>query len=167
MTYDQWRILYAEAAAQLDKIIVIDADSTPTADSASETRVQQEIRLSLARQGHLTWRNNVGATPSKCDECGAPSRPVRYGIANDSKELNDKFKSSDLLLGIKKTIEPKDVGRMILMLGFAECKPTGWVLKGGGRGREVAQANWINFINKNGGFARFASGPFTLNGGDI
>jgi hypothetical protein len=64
------------------------------------------------------------------------------------------------MLGIKRVIQPEDVGTTIMQVGFVECKPRGWTFSG--KGREGPQAAWINFINQHGGFARFATEPFKL-----
>ena len=57
---------------------------------SSETVVQQRTRLEFARIGPM-WRNNVGACT---DDTG---RLIRYGLGNDSAQLNAVIKSSDLI----------------------------------------------------------------------
>ena len=161
MTYEEWAAMFPVAADVLATHVMTDvAPDLSTEAGSSEAARQQDIRFSIAQQGHFAWRNNVGATPARCKSCGEPQQPVRYGIANESEKQNGVFKSSDLLLGIKRVIESKHVGTTMLQLGFAECKPRGWTFTG--KGREGPQANWINFINMNGGFARFASEPFKI-----
>ena len=98
----------------------------------SEAAIQQEIRLWLSQKGITTWRNNVGAARTDT------GRIVRYGLANDSKQLQSHFKSSDLI-----GILPD--GRFLAI----EVK------RRGGR-RLPAQENFIKFVNSHGGVACFA-----------
>jgi hypothetical protein len=126
---------------------------TPVAPSRdkvhSEAAVQALVRLEAARKGIHLWRNNRGAFQ---DETG---RVVRYGLANDSKQLDEVLKSSDLV-GIEKVlIGPQHVGHIIGRMVSAECKPIGW--KYTGTPREVAQLRWISLINANGGRAMFVN----------
>lgn len=123
-------------------------------DGKGESYVQSQIRLSLAQQGCLVWRNNVGALQD------SEGRFVRYGLANDSKQLNEHVKSGDLILGIPRAVTADMLGKTILQLGSVEAKEQGW--KFTGAGRESAQMNWADLINANGGFARFATGPFSV-----
>ena len=109
----------------------------------------------------MAWRNNVGATPSECPECGAHTTPVRYGLANDSQRLNAKVKSSDLILAIPRTITPHDVGRTIAQFGAVECKRPGWQFNQNDK-RESAQLAWLALVRKLGGFATFSTGEVQL-----
>lgn len=106
-----------------------------------EADVQASIRLGLARDFRIpTWRNNCGVL---LDVTG---RPVRYGLANDSPAMSKKIKSGDLI-GTGLTIG----GRLLSI----EVKPEGWRYTG--RGREAAQAQWAELINREGGLAMFAT----------
>lgn len=159
MTYEEWADQYPAAAAALATVFNQQPDPRP-AVPLSEAAVQQQVRLEVARQGALAWRNNVGATKSRCPDCGARQSVTRYGLANDSTALNQKMKSSDLILAIPRTIRPEDVGRTIAQFGSVECKPVGWQYTG--NGREAGQAAWLGLISKVGGYATFSTGKIVL-----
>ncbi len=127
----------------------------------SEARNQQDLRQYIAKSGAFSYRNNVGATPSKCKACGAAQRPVRYGLANDSPSVNKITKSSDLILAIPRLITPDLIGHVILQFGSVEVKPSGWRYKADSY--EAAQSNWLRHVKTNGGFATFSTGPLNLN----
>lgn len=57
----------------------------------SEARQQSLVRLDAPQHGVWLTRNNVGAL---LDERGVP---IRYGLANESKEQNQAIKSADLI----------------------------------------------------------------------
>jgi hypothetical protein len=159
--YQQWAARFPEAAEAFAQMVdAADWNGESEAQGRSEAWAQQQARFDIARQGALAWRNNVGATKAKCEHCGQKVQPVRYGLANDSAQLNAAIKSSDLILGIPRRIGILDVGRTILQFGSVECKPPGWRFTGSGR--EGPQAAWLNLILKNGGFACFSTGKVEL-----
>lgn len=123
----------------------------PDKPLASEAKVQSLVRIEAAKNGVWLTRNNVGALR---DDNG---RPVRYGMANESKQQNERIKSGDLIGLAKRLITPRDVGTIIGQFYSRECKPEGWTYTG--TEREVAQLAWANFINANGGDACFVTGP--------
>lgn len=106
----------------------------------SEGTVQSAIRLEAARLGHGLWRNNSGACR---DDTG---RMIRYGLGNDSKKINEVWKSPDLV-GIH-----GGTGRFIGI----ECKPPGWVLRPSDA-RAQAQMTAILTFRSLGGIADFAT----------
>ena len=129
-----------------------------------ESEVVADIRKKAARGGIMLWRNNVGANKMKeahsCPACGFRHyirRPsLRWGLCNESSKMSALYKSSDLV-GVKPvTITPDMVGEVIGQFVSLEAKPPGWVYRG--TGREKAQQNWINLVNKNGGEAYFSTG---------
>lgn len=123
----------------------------------SETRQQSLVRLDAAANGVWLTRNNVGAL---LDKRGVP---IRYGLANESKEQNQKVKSADLI-GIRPiTITPLHVGLVIGQFVSREVKHAGW--KYTGDEHERAQLNWCNFVLSKGGDAAFCSGPGSFNNG--
>lgn len=160
MTYQEWAAIHPQAAWDLGQVIGTDAPSPPDADGKSEAWAQQRVRLNAAHAGAAAWRNNVGATPAKCPDCGEPQRPVRYGLANDSTKLNKRVKSHDLILAIPRIITPAMVGSKIAQFGSVETKRPGWVYTG--TEREVAQAAWGALIVRLGGFATFSTGELNL-----
>lgn len=116
---------------------------------SSEELVQQNIRLALARDGLDLWRNNVGACQ---DETG---RVIRYGLMNDSKKLNERFKSSDLI-GIRPMrVTPEWIGHTVGVFVAIECKSDNWAIKINDP-HISAQARFIDLVQRNGGFAGFA-----------
>lgn len=120
----------------------------------SEAYSQSAIRLEAGQKNILLFRNNVGALKSDT------GRLVRYGLANDSAEVNDVMKSADLI-GIRKVlITPQHVGYYIGQFVSREAKEPGWQYTG--TEREVAQLAWLNMILANGGDAAFATGAGTL-----
>lgn len=145
----------AAALADLAALVVPPppADAVPVA-SDSEAYAQSLVRLEAAQRGAYLFRNNVGVLQ---DENG---RPVRYGLANDSKALNERLKSSDLIGFRRLTITPDMVGRDVAQFMSREVKARGWTWTGSPR--EQAQANWINLVLANGGDACFATGEGTI-----
>lgn len=82
-------------------------------------------------------------------------RPVRFGLANESKKLNEVFKSSDLI-GVLPTLITQDmVGQTIGVFVAVEVKKEGWKRNLKDK-REAAQENFISFVNKKFGRAGFA-----------
>lgn len=145
----------AEAMADLARVVAPPpvANGLPV-HSDSEAYAQSAIRLEAAQGGNYLFRNNVGVLK---DDRG---RPVRYGLANDTPELNKRLKSSDLIGFRRLTIGPEHVGTVVAQFLARECKARGWRYTG--TDREVAQAAWINLVLANGGDACFAAGEGTL-----
>lgn len=162
MTFNEWAACHPAAAADLQAMLGAVPFPVPVADGGgkSEAWAQQQVRFKAAQTGALAFRNNVGATPSKCKACGAPQQPLRYGLANDSARLNAEVKSSDLILAIPRRIEPHHVGTTIAQFGSIETKRPGW--KYTGKGQEAGQAAWLTLIRKVGGFAAFSTGDIEL-----
>lgn len=159
MTYTDWARRYPAAALELITVSEDTVVSAP-AKKQSEAWVQQQVRFKAAQFGARAWRNNVGATPTKCSQCGSKQRPIRYGLANDSMQLNQQIKSSDLILAIPRVITADMVGGTIAQFGGIECKRSGWHYTG--RGSETAQAAWLTLIKSLGGFAEFSTGDLNL-----
>jgi|TARA_Y100000310_G_scaffold328739_1_gene397353 hypothetical protein len=109
----------------------------------TEAGAQTAIRIEGAEKGILLWRNNVGAFE---DETG---RWVRYGLANDSRAMNKRIKSHDLV-GLRPD------GQFI----SREVKEPGWHYTG--TGREKAQYKFMELVLANGGDSGFATGVGTL-----
>lgn len=117
----------------------------------SESVQQSLIRLAGSRKGMLLFRNNVGAL------LDARGVPVRYGLANESKAMNQQVKSADLI-GIEPIVITQEmVGQTIGRFVSIEVKDEDWNFSG--KGRELAQMAWKELINSNGGRAFFATKP--------
>lgn len=126
-------------------------EQIPELVGQSEAAAQQRIKLQAPQHGARLWRNNNGAT---FDQTG---RMIRYGLANDTKALSEKIKSSDLIGITPYTILPIDVGAIIGIFTSIEVKKPGW--KYTGTPREQAQLAWVNLIISLGGRGQFATGP--------
>jgi hypothetical protein len=113
----------------------------------SEAAVQTDVRLELSRRGVRVWRNNVGVLQDK------DGRYIRFGLANDSRKVNENFKSSDLIGITPVTITPDMVGQTIGVFTSYEIKHEGW--KFTQSGRHKAQAAWLMLVNSLGGIGRF------------
>lgn len=144
------------ALKELEAIFRLRGPSVMPADApgTSEAAVQSAVRLEAARKGVRLWRNNVGAL---LDERGVP---VRYGLANDSKVVNEVIKSGDLI-GIRPVlITPAHVGSTIGQFVSRECKRVGWKYRGDKR--EQAQLAWAQLVVADGGDAAFCNGEGSL-----
>lgn len=126
----------------------------------TETDVQNLTRLAVQAAGGVAWRNNRGALP---DERGIP---VRFGLANDSSQIDRTFKTGDLVGIYPETRQawgytdgkfgplPATLTGIFCMW---ECKPPGWRWRG--TDREVAQWNAIKYVRERGGRAGFVTHP--------
>ena len=120
----------------------------------TEAYVQSLVRLEASRKGVKLWRNNVGAIPD------ARGIPVRFGLANDSQQLNRTIKSGDLIGWRPIIITPAHVGIKIAQFVSRECKRPDW--KFSGDDHERAQLRWIETIIEDGGDAAFCNGEGSL-----
>lgn len=156
-SYEEWAARFPGAAAALAQTLnAVQSAPVDGGGGKSEGWAQQQVRLKAAHAGWLTWRNNVGATPSKCPDCNAPQRVVRYGVANDSAKLNAKVKSADLL-GIRPLlITPELLGHTVGQFVSIEVKKPGHRFTG--KGREAPQAAWASIVTRAHGFATFSTG---------
>jgi len=148
MTFQQWQIRHGvsdQAMYELEQMLLEPSKTTGDVVGSSEAGSQQRIRAAAPHQCGILWRNNVGAF---ADERGVW---VRYGICNDSKKVNDKIKSSDLIGSTKISYH----GRHFGVFTAIECKKPGW--KFTGSIRENAQLKFHNIVRSNGGIAGFAT----------
>ena len=127
---------------------------TPSAADKSEAWAQGMVRLEASQRGARLWRNNVGVLT---DVRGVP---VRFGLLNDSPELNKRIKSADLV-GLRPVlVRPEHVGQVIGQFLSREIKAPGWCYSG--TDHERAQLAWIELITALGGDAAFATGVGTI-----
>lgn len=141
-----------EALGELRALMTVVVPLTP---GKSETAAQQEIKLEAGRRGMRLWRNNNGACMDPKTE-----RLIRYGLANDSKQMNTKIKSSDLIGITPVQITRAHVGHVLGIFTSVEVKKPGW--RYSGNGREAAQLAWLEMVAAFGGFAKFATGKGDL-----
>jgi hypothetical protein len=119
----------------------------------TENDVQNMCRLRAQELGAVLWRNNNGALPNPAGV------PVRFGLANDSKNVNRVFKSSDLIgMTSRPGVSRSHLVRVPFGLMFAvECKEPAW--RWAATEEEIAQLNYIRFVRDAGGIAGFANHP--------
>jgi hypothetical protein len=79
---------------------------------------------------------------------------VRYGLGNDSKAVNKKLKSSDLIGITPVLITEAHIGCTMGVFTSIEVKEAGWSYHN--TQHEQAQSAWINLITGLGGKAGFA-----------
>lgn len=157
MNLNQWAIKWgvpADAVEDLRREFGLVNTDPPLQPGESEAAVQTRIRLEASRKGCRVWRNNVGGTYT--DDGGF----IRYGLANDSEQMNARIKSSDLIGLRPVTIEPHHVGTVVGQFVAREAKPTGWQYTG--TKREKAQLNFLNLVVSMGGDAQFANSEGTI-----
>ena len=116
----------------------------------SESYVQSQVRLAASQAGMRLWRNNVGGGVL---DNGAY---VRWGLCNDTPQLNKVIKSSDLIGLSPIRVTQAHVGSIIGQFVARECKHGTW--KYTGDEREVAQLKFINLVRALGGDAAFTTG---------
>lgn len=152
-TLYQWAARHGvtlEAIKELERVLGVEPPLVIATTGLSEAAVQQNVRFEASRIGARLWRNNVGAYKDEYDNF------IRYGLANESAQVNKVMKSSDLI-GIKPVlITPEMVGHTIGQFLSREVKAGDW--KYSGSDHEVAQLAWINLITSLGGDAKFTNG---------
>lgn len=147
MNLNQWAIKWGIPYAAVEDLRrgfgMLGTESPIAKEGDSESAVLTRVRLDAGRKGILLWRNNVGAT---LDERGAL---IRFGLANESKAMNARVKSSDLI-GVRPG------GQFIAR----EAKAVGW--KYTGTKREQAQLKFMELVAAMGGDAAFTTGENEL-----
>ena len=143
----KWRIP-PEALKELSQHWPTDP-SNLKAGARSEAAVVASERMSASLRGGRLWRNNVGAFEDK------NGNYVRYGLCNESAQMNHRIKSADLI-GIEPVlITAEMVGSTIGRFEAVECKAPGWT--GVSTPHEHKQKTFLNLVNSLGGRGRFAS----------
>jgi len=150
----KWGVSYAATEDLKCRMGLVNTDPTTTVAGESEAAVQNRIRLEASRAGARVWRNNVGAMLTEDGSF------VRYGLANDSQQMNARIKSSDLI-GLKPVlITPEHIGQVLGVFVAREVKPRGWRYTG--TPRETAQLKFLELVASIGGDACFVTGEGTL-----
>lgn len=142
----------AEAVADLPHALAA-ADAPPPSlrGGTPEAVTMGRVRLDASRLGWRLWRNNVGACRTE------DGRVIRYGLANETKRMNERLKSADLI-GVRPVlIGVEHVGRTIGQFVALECKRHGWT-PGSKSDREAAQARFLTLVETCGGHGRFTTG---------
>jgi len=157
MNLNQWAIKWNvpfEAVEDLRRELGISVFEPSPQLGESEAAIQTRVRLEASRNGCRLWRNNLGAT---MDDKG---NFIRYGLANESKQMNQYIKSHDLI-GIRPVrITQPMVGCLIGQFLSREIKPSNWHYAG--TPREVAQLKWGELILSLGGDAAFTNREGTI-----
>ena len=122
----QWAARWRIPQAAIDELRMSMGLELPisTPGATSEAGASQRITLEAAKEGTLLMRNNVGAMQ---DDTG---RVVRFGLANVSKTMNKKVKSSDLIGITPVTITMEMVGYKLGVFTAIEVKAPGWTWSG-------------------------------------
>lgn len=121
--------------------------SSLPSEASTEAGVSQRIRLGFGQRGGMLWRNNVGAFK---DETG---QWIRFGLANESSQMNRIVKSSDLI-GIQPVkITAEHVNTMIGQFIAIEVKAPNWTYSG--TPREKAQHKFHELVVARGGIGMF------------
>ena len=145
-----------QALKELQELMGMTGEHTmpEAATGTSEAAVASVLQLEAARVGVRLWRNNVGVLTD------ANGRPVRYGLANTSKALNERLKAADYIGWRPVLITQAHVGQLIAQFVSRETKRVGWKYKGDAR--EQAQLAWASLVISEGGDACFTTGEGTL-----
>lgn len=113
------------------------------------------MRLAAAAAGIPLLRNNVGACRDKT------GRLIRFGLGNDSSQLNRVFKSSDLI-GIRPVMITEDmVGQVIGQFVAIECKREDFKARESDD-RFTAQRNFGEWVIRHGGWFEFCQNAAEL-----
>ena len=116
----------------------------------TEALTQQKSALLIEELHGRAWRNNSGAYQ---DEHG---NFIRYGLNNESKKVNEKVKSSDLICIVPTLITPQMVGYHLGVFTALEIKRPGWKLLPSDK-RGEAQARFHQIVRNACGFAGFVT----------
>lgn len=151
LTLTNWAARWGIPQAAIDELSALSVVGGET-DATTEGGVQSRVRLEAVQKRIYLWRNNVGA--GKLAESG---RFIRFGLANDSAQLNERLKSADLI-GLRPLhITSGMVGRVVGQFVSREVKePT---FRPDGSKRYLAQQAWATLVNLNGGDAKIVTGP--------
>lgn len=153
MTIYSWASRHGISATALAELsaALLPTDASPLRASARESTVLAQVRRDTSRAGWRLWRNNVGAAYT------AEGGFVRYGLANESAQMNAVIKSSDLI-GIRPvTVTAELVGQTIGQFAAVECKAPNWRRRPNDP-REAAQERFLLLVQSLGGYGVFSTG---------
>ena len=156
----QWAAKWGVPQPALDELYkdlgTLPGDYTPElkGNRRSEAYVSSAVRLEATGKGLKLWRNNVGAGEL------TNGNFIRWGLANDTKQVNKVCKSSDLI-GIRTiVVGPELVGCRLGIFVARETKPEGWVYTG--TERERAQLAFLALAYSMGADAGFCNSVGSL-----
>lgn len=150
---NKWNIPAAAVEELKQAFGSVDTEPAPVVGE-SEADVQNRIRLEASRVGARLWRNNLGAGIME------DGTFVRWGLCNDSKQMNDKIKSADLIGLRPVVITPAHVGLTFGLFVAREVKHGGWRYTG--NKHEAAQLQFLELVAALGGDAAFVTKEGTL-----
>ena len=118
-----------------------------------EAKASQSVRLRATAWGARVFRNNSGVL---LNEVGVP---VRFGVGNESKEINKKMKTGDFIGWTPITITQDMVGKQVAVFTNIEAKAVGFKHRKTypAGSRENGQQNFNNIVNLANGIAGFAA----------
>jgi hypothetical protein len=156
MNLDAWAARHhiaPDALLELKQFILPPTNGT-VLTGTSEAAVQTIVRLEASEAGGRLWRNNVGAGYLQDGSF------IRWGLCNDSVQLNRRVKSPDVVGIMPVRITQRHVGKIIGRFVGREIKESGWKWKA--TEREIAQEKFHEIVNALGGDSCFATGKGTL-----
>lgn len=148
MSFEEWAAKWNVSAAALQDLRTLYVPE-PAGTSTSEAATQARLRVEAPTVGAMLLRNNNGAAK---DETG---RMLRYGLGNDSKKINDVFKSSDLIGITPVTVQAHHVGKTVGIFTAVEVKHPGW--KRPENDRDRAQEAFLVNVCQLGGLGMFVT----------
>lgn len=159
MNLEQWASKWnipPQALAELAQCSIVEPDPDALVGGKLEAHVQSRVRLEApyATPPCYLWRNNVGAGKLSSGSF------IRWGLANDSKPLNQRMKSGDLIGGRTFIITPAMAGMRMFQFVSRECKREDWNYRG--TEEENAQLAWATLINSLGGDAKIVKSTGSL-----
>lgn len=146
----QWAARWGVPTEALADLVATLMPSTAGVAAGDENAVSMTVRAAATHAGGRLWRNNVGAL--RADD----GRLVRYGLCNDSKAMNERTKSSDLIGPMPRVVTQDMVGTLVGVFTAREVKRPGWRYTG--TTREQAQLNFLTLVASLGGDAKFTTG---------
>lgn len=131
MILDQWASQWRIPPAAMQDLRARLGCEYRVPDEASEGKsegyAQSQVVLEASEFDVTLTRNNVGVLEDK------RGVPVRYGLFNESKLVNETLKSWDLVGWRRVLIQPHMVGWTIGQFVGREVKKPGWHYTGAGR----------------------------------
>lgn len=114
----------------------------------TETDNQNLMRVLWSTKGGRLFRNNVGVLKN------SQGGWVRYGLANESKQMNQNIKSGDCIGWYPLEITPEMVGKTVAVFCSVEVKKEGYKPSGKRQlEHHEAQSRWADMVNQYGGFS--------------